>query len=415
MTVPAAAPASPAAPNGAPAFGGMPRAGGPEERLIQVAMARFVGCGYLAFLLIAIPRFGQPTGMVAGWYAPVAAVLAYGPGIALVPATYWAPTRRLIRPLAVACFVGFLAACALWFVAWTGLRVPAGEVTWLFCGLTGLAVALVGLRPGIVALLVCAAGWALLTAAGRSGDRLGVLVYEWLFVVVFSLPFVVLIWKVIRTGALLDKAHADSVAAARLSAASTARAAERARFGALIHDNVLATLLAAKADPGDGRLAVQAQIALDEFDALAHPPSTGDEELTAAESLGRLRAVVSLVDPGVRIEVVDEVSAGSGRGRYPAHAVRGLAEAAGEALRNALRHAGGDAERAVVIRLGDDSVQVVIADDGVGFDPASIPAERLGIEVSIRQRMDGLADGEGSAHIESTPGSGTEVRLAWER
>jgi signal transduction histidine kinase len=53
-------------------------------------------------------------------------------------------------------------------------------------------------------------------------------------------------------------------------------------------------------------------------------------------------------------------------------------------------------------------VSVFVRDRGVGFDRASIAADRRGIADSIELRMQRAG---GSATITSTPGAGTEVEL----
>ena len=92
--------------------------------------------------------------------------------------------------------------------------------------------------------------------------------------------------------------------------------------------------------------------------------------------------------------------------------MRALAEAVGEAVRNSVGHAGPDAECAVLVEIGD-ALRVTVADDGVGFDPGAVPPERLGIEVSIRQRLRELPGAQ--ARLRSAPGEGTTVQMAWER
>ncbi|MFB9642890.1 sensor histidine kinase [Agromyces lapidis] len=53
---------------------------------------------------------------------------------------------------------------------------------------------------------------------------------------------------------------------------------------------------------------------------------------------------------------------------------------------------------------------IEIADNGVGFDPGRVPSERLGLRVSIEER---IANVGGNSEIASRPGHGTTVTLAW--
>ena len=89
--------------------------------------------------------------------------------------------------------------------------------------------------------------------------------------------------------------------------------------------------------------------------------------------------------------------------------VRALAGAAGEAVRNAARHAGTPSVRVRLTATGD-GVAVDVIDRGRGFDPARVAVGRRGMRESIVRRM---VDVGGAAHVDSTPGAGTIVRLRW--
>lgn len=143
--------------------------------------------------------------------------------------------------------------------------------------------------------------------------------------------------------------------------------------------------------------------------ALDNVVDDGDEgaEIDACEVIARLRAVLAGVDGdlSVTVEASDDATAS------PVGVVAALAEAAAEATRNSLVHAGPDAQRAVFIGIAADLVQVVVADDGDGFDPAAVPSDRLGVALSIRHRV-GVIPG-GDAAVISSPGDGCTVRLRW--
>ncbi len=77
-----------------------------------------------------------------------------------------------------------------------------------------------------------------------------------------------------------------------------------------------------------------------------------------------------------------------------------------EGLTNVLRHAQAN-DASVTVAERHDHLEVVIRDDGVGFEPATIPAGHYGIlGMHERTRTSG-----GTVDIESAPGSGTTLRM----
>lgn len=80
-----------------------------------------------------------------------------------------------------------------------------------------------------------------------------------------------------------------------------------------------------------------------------------------------------------------------------------------EALTNARKHAQAQNVRVTLARDGSRAT-IVVADDGIGFDPGTLPGDRhghLGL-ILMRER---LAQIGGSLAIRSRPGAGTEVTL----
>jgi len=84
-----------------------------------------------------------------------------------------------------------------------------------------------------------------------------------------------------------------------------------------------------------------------------------------------------------------------------------LVQATGEAITNAAKHS--QSERiSVFVERDADQIEVFVTDQGDGFDPERVQADRQGIASSIIGRM---KRSSGGAEIASTPGEGTEVRL----
>lgn len=181
---------------------------------------------------------------------------------------------------------------------------------------------------------------------------------------------------------------------------------ERVRTDALLHDNVLAALLTAAAGSAAERAASMARSALQIFsDMRARPTRTpsfvplGHVLSAAAPNFEPIRDLIQLDFSAVKDIPV------------PPPVAETLAATALQALINSVNHAGPAAHRsAVAVPIGHQAVRITISDDGVGFDPAALNADRLGVRMSILERahLSGV-----SADISSLPGHGTTVTLEW--
>lgn len=88
-------------------------------------------------------------------------------------------------------------------------------------------------------------------------------------------------------------------------------------------------------------------------------------------------------------------------------AVRALVHACREAVVNAARHSGARAV-SVYVEVEEDQVTAFVRDQGVGFSPTSVPADRRGIAESIEGRIERNG---GLALVESSPGYRSIGRL----
>jgi signal transduction histidine kinase len=104
---------------------------------------------------------------------------------------------------------------------------------------------------------------------------------------------------------------------------------------------------------------------------------------------------------GVDLKVDDKVEP-------PPNIRIGLYRIAQEAFNNTARHA---QATHVTVALQDlpDRVLLTLQDDGRGFDPDSVPAERMGLCI-MRERAEGLGL---QLVIESQVGRGTKVTVTW--
>ncbi|GGF12705.1 sensor histidine kinase [Subtercola lobariae] len=215
----------------------------------------------------------------------------------------------------------------------------------------------------------------------------------------------------------LGRRHAIRGAATMQAAAEVEeRMIERTRIAsrasAALHDTVLNDLHALTlTNPGPLTVAHRAFLARD-IAALAHPGLLVDEAMLKVRASGEAIVTSGLApiiqsarsrglkvtisgDPGILSELTPNV-------------IAEIVKAIDQSLVNVSKHANTDvAELAVV--AGVDTINVVVSDSGTGFDPKRVDEQRIGLRVSVRQRIEGLG---GTVKIWSTPGAGTAVLMS---
>lgn len=176
------------------------------------------------------------------------------------------------------------------------------------------------------------------------------------------------------------------------------RAVERARANRRLHDTALPALDAIALLAGSGEVKRLArEYAADLRRDLPHPrrrrSASLNEDLTGV--------VAELRRHGLRVRLDTRTNLGLPPDRRSA-----LRDAAGEALRNTVRHSG-VREAELTVEPRDGGVAVIASDAGLGFDPM-FRRPGFGISESIVARMTEVG---GTATIESRPGFGTKVTL----
>ncbi|SEJ61009.1 sensor histidine kinase [Demequina mangrovi] len=212
---------------------------------------------------------------------------------------------------------------------------------------------------------------------------------------------------VISAGDRQDAAAAHAREQAALEASRRTREAEQSRINAIVHDDVMSVLLAASRPSPPAQLAEQARHAIASVESLASG-RTETRDYDPEEFIAVVRSTAAVIDSAVPVRYSVE-----GEQPMPAGVVAAFAEATAEALRNALGHGGDASAPRVECDVDDGSARVVIADSGTGFAASRISPRRLGIRVSILERMRAVTGGD--ADVTSTPGAGTTVTLSWSR
>jgi PAS domain S-box-containing protein len=194
-----------------------------------------------------------------------------------------------------------------------------------------------------------------------------------------------------------------------------AHEAERARLGRELHDDVTQRLAILAIDAGRVERGADQVLAAEMMRRIREGLVRLSEDIHALsyrlhpallEDLGLAEALKAECERFTRQESVSvEVTVRDVPEDVPPETALCLFRVAQEALRNVARHA--KASRVEIsMRALDGSLQLVVQDDGIGFDPATQRTRpSLGLE-SMRERVLLV---EGELDIESAPGRGTTI------
>ena len=304
-----------------------------------------------------------------------------------------------------------LVAEFLWWPAWNGTPLDDATVYWLgpFVVL-GTICAMLAWKPAPAALylIVCAITIKVTGNVAQGISSPATMITDAACSAAFAIVPFALGVSGLGIAATLDRNSAAEIALAEQTAATRARSAQRALARSITHDEIMSTLLEASRDPDSPGLPSRATatlVALD--DALRETTSGLNPE--PAGVVGRLSEAAQHNDPAMTVSSDVRASAGS---TYPQSAVEALVGATAEAARNCFRHVPPECARSCRILVDDHGIEVTIGDDGPGFDRSAVPRERLGLAMSVEERLRRVG---GEAAVDSVPGSGTTLALVWHR
>lgn len=380
------------------------------ERRVERILSLVVGIGAS---VLGVQAFLNALGSVQEdphWHVLLLSVV-FAPLAAMILALFAGVFTRV--PTAVFAIVLPLALLAWPFVTAGRLAEADGEPwLWYLLNVATVAAAMVfPLRVQIVwAVLVPVLYGAvrIVQLEGAPGAVTGVIL-DVVFATILAGVLIALGWMLRSVAVGIDAARRDAIASYAAAASADAIEQERVAVAALMHDSVLAALLAAERARTDRERGLAVSMAREALTRLANvdqdPGEGSDAPITPQAILRGLRSAAA--DLGVEIDIDGSVDAAAPA--VPGRVARALVLAAMQALVNSVQHATGSGLRGEVIadRVG---VRIRISDTGGGFDPSTVPDDRLGIRGSIVARTAAVG---GRARVHSD-GSGTVVTLSWE-
>ena len=335
--------------------------------------------------------------------------------LSLLAALVAAIAQRWVNVPATAFAVVYLLAIATWPLASRSpLHANDGD-PWLYYLLTvATAMAAIAFTPRIATLYLFAAPTcygiaALITSDGattRADAVLGAI-----YSIILGGVILIVVAMLRQAAATVDKAQAAALVSYSEAVRRHATEVERVQVDAIVHDSVLTTFLsAARATTPEAR-ALSARMAENAIGFLHQAAVVGPDDGSTVSSTALARRVaVAAKAIGVPFELRWKAFAPRA---IPSVSAEAVYSAAVQAMVNSVQHAGRGTQvsRWLSIRGADPlGLQIEIGDTGAGFVVADVPTGRLGLRVSIIERV---ANAGGSADVDSQPGEGTVVTIRW--
>lgn len=375
------------------------------ERIISLVSA-------LGSLILGLQAFFSALGATderPGWHEPLM-IAVFGSLAVMILLSVIGRGARIAAGLFA---LIYLVALALWPIATEGVAPTSIDEPWIWYLVNIATLAAVLAFPFPLQI-----GWTILTPMLFGLVRLIQVDFssEYWFMVSLDVSFALILGGVILTlgwlfrsiAANVDETRARAVASYTRAAAADAAEQERIAVAALMHDSVLAALIAAERAGTPRERTLAATMAREALTRLANTEHDAHEGTDDPRDVAGLADDVEAAarDLGVEIDVHRLIAAGNPV--IPGRVARALVLAATQAVANALQHAGG-AGLGAVVSSGPGRVRLEVHDAGEGFDLEAVPDDRLGIRASIIARVAAVG---GTAELETGP-DGTVVRMTW--
>jgi signal transduction histidine kinase len=224
-----------------------------------------------------------------------------------------------------------------------------------------------------------------------------------------GLALLVVVTAVRRAARDVDSAQGAALSRYADAQIDEATESERVRTDALVHDSVLTTFLSAASAQTPEAKALAARMAVHTMTVLSRATvaSQVGPKVATAELLQRIREDAGGVADHFEFATKDV------RDHFvPENVADAITSAAVQAMTNSVKHAGGpEVPRSVLVQgTADGAVRVRVEDHGRGFDPSKVASERLGLRVSIMERMNRVS---GAVDLRTELGRGTTFVLSW--
>ena len=385
-----------------------------SDRVIRILIVS-AGIGSVLFSVLGVPSIIEQHSYLnpAFSFIMIAVYCVLPPAMAI--AAIGAPIA-VLRALAGAHAVASLAFVALWVPMMTQPdALVGGGLPWIIntiavaSSLSALALPFLGAWIYMV-VITLASGVVRFLTYGNS-DFLQAM-QDSIMIFLLSGFMMALIQLTLRAGREQDAAAAIEQDAAALAGQQAALERRRSRYNEATRDEVVAALETASRNTPEtrDRARASAVLTLRKLESgasmaplvMTMPLDELDRNLRTAAVAAGISYAFSQGSDDAELEVPIEVG-------------DALLGALTEAMANSNHHGNHRGLRTTVrsVRAArtDTGIEVVMKDDGPGFNPARVGVDRLGMRLNIIERMS--AQPGASASIDSVRGRGTTVTLTW--
>jgi signal transduction histidine kinase len=386
---------------------------GIPAKLAPILFAQALSRLFLVYSAYSV-IFAEILLILAGWHENSAWVMWAGFLVGFPGFVLWRLMFTPLSPLSASLYILFLSA-TLALAAWAVLATMPDVDSTVFLPFSLLGFALIT-ACGVAARARDRVWWASIgfVMANVSlfvGAQLAGKAFE--FDLRLLLGFIVVLAAVVSTPRLL-KSNTKFQITFDQSAESVASDAERLEntraVVARLHDTLLANLaVIGTTKPGmlqdDVRQAIESQLALFETSDVSRrvlPEQPVDE---SSPKINQLMSVIAQAEArGLTVNLGGTPAAVE---QLNFERLEALTSALAQCLMNVHLHSGQNAVEVVILSAGDN-IAVTIIDGGHGFDVESVPEDRMGLKLSVRDRVE---QSGGRVRVWSNEGQGTAVML----
>ncbi|GAB3144425.1 hypothetical protein GCM10027057_30560 [Marisediminicola antarctica] len=315
---------------------------------------------------------------------------------------------------------GFVAVA--WFVVMATWPMGVADVTvvaelrpwpWFICTVATAAAAVAWpVWAAVVALVVAPLTYGIVRVTPAGGAApFDLAAYDVIYAVILGGTVLIIITMLRQAAASVDLAQSAAIDRYSYAVRQHATEVERVQVDAIVHDSVLTTLISAARSHAPEAEALAARMASNAMGYLRDAAASSPDDATRVRVRDLALRIRTAADA---LSVPFEHRPGDiSDWELPSQAAEAVYSAAVQSMVNSTQHAGSDPgiARWVGVRCAPGGgVVVVVGDTGTGFDPQAVPTARIGLRISILERVNNAG---GHVDVDSQAGEGTVITIRW--